>query len=99
MSIRTPVLLAALLLPVSAAAQGAGPSGQAMAQTCYVCHGPDGRSAGPVASLAGLPREHIVRQMTEFRTGRRPGTVMNRIARSYSDEQIDAIAAFIATLK
>ncbi len=70
-----------------------------MAQTCYVCHGPDGRSGGPVASLAGLPREHIVRQMTEFRTGRRPGTVMNRIARSYSEEQIGAIAEFIATLK
>ena len=99
MALRIHLFLAALLLPVSAAAQGVGPSAQAIVQTCYVCHGPDGRSAGPVASLAGLPREHIVRQMTEFRTGRRPGTVMNRIARSYSEEQIGAIAEFLATLK
>jgi sulfide dehydrogenase cytochrome subunit len=99
MRIPISVLVAALLLPVSAAAQSVSPSGQAMAQTCYVCHGPDGKSAGPVASLAGLPREHIVRQMTDFRMGRRPATVMDRIARSYSDDQIDAIAEFIASLK
>ena len=92
-------MLAALLVPAGAAAQSAGPSGQAMGQTCFVCHGPDGKSAGPVASLAGLPKDHIVRQMAEFKTDRRPGTIMNRIAKSYTDEQIAAIADFIATLK
>lgn len=91
--------LAALLAPAGALAQSPGPSGQAMGQTCFVCHGPDGRNAGPVASLAGLPREHVVRHMMEFKTDRRPGTVMNRIAKSYSDEQIAAIADFVATLK
>ncbi len=92
-------VLAALLVPAGASAQSAGPSGQALGQTCFVCHGPDGRSAGPIASLAGLPKDHVVRQMTEFKTDRRPSTIMNRIAKSYSDEQIAAIAEFIATLK
>jgi len=100
MDIRVSVaVLAAWLLPTGVGAQTVGPSGQAMAQTCYVCHGPDGRSAGPIAPLAGLPKDHIVRQMTEFKTDRRPGTIMNRIAKGYSDEQIVAIADFIATLK
>ena len=100
MNMRIPAAaLAALLLPAGVQAQTAGPTGQAMVQTCYVCHGPDGKSAGPIASLAGLPREHVVRQLTEFKTDRRPGTIMNRIAKSYSDEQIVAIAEFIATLK
>jgi sulfide dehydrogenase cytochrome subunit len=95
----TAALIAGLLLPAGAWAQSAGPTGQAMVQTCYVCHGPDGKSAGPIASLAGLPKDHIARQMAEFKTDRRPGTIMNRIAKSYTDEQIAAIAEFIATLK
>jgi sulfide dehydrogenase cytochrome subunit len=92
-------MIAALLVPVGASAQSAGPSGQAIGQTCFVCHGADGKSAGPIASLAGLPKDHVVRQMTEFKTDRRPGTIMNRIAKSYTDEQIAAIADFVATLK
>ena len=35
-----------LLLASPAGAQG-GPTGQAMAQTCYVCHGPKGNAAPP----------------------------------------------------
>ena len=92
-------VLAALLVPAHALAQDAGPSGQAIGQTCFVCHGPDGKSAGPIASLAGLPKDAVVRSLTEFKTDRRPGTIMNRIAKSYTDEQIAAIANFIATLK
>jgi sulfide dehydrogenase cytochrome subunit len=100
MGVRVPgMALVASLLPAAALAQTAGPSGEAMVQTCYVCHGPDGKSAGPIASLAGLPKDHIARQLTEFKTDRRPGTIMNRIAKIYSDEQIVAIAEFIATLK
>ncbi|HJQ56911.1 MAG TPA: c-type cytochrome [Vineibacter sp.] len=92
-------IVAALCMPAGAWAQSAGPSGQAMVETCYVCHGPDGKSAGPIAPLVGLPKDHIVRQMADFKADRRPGTIMNRIAKSYSDEQIAAMAEFIATLK
>lgn len=100
MDIRGPTaVLVTCLLPMMASAQTVGPSGQAMTQTCYVCHGPDGKSAGPIAPLAGLPKDHIIRQMAEFKADRRPGTIMNRIAKGYSDEQIVAIADFIATLK
>lgn len=83
----------------AAQAQSPGPSGQAMVQNCYVCHGPGGKTDGAIAPLAGLPRDHVVRTLTEFKTDRRPGTIMNRIAKSYSDEQIALIADFIATLK
>jgi sulfide dehydrogenase cytochrome subunit len=76
-----------------------GPSGQAMVQTCYVCHGPEGRSAEGIPALMRGQKEFIVRQMIEFRTDRRPATIMNRIARSYSDDQIAAIADYLAGLK
>ena len=70
---------------------------QQLASTCAICHGTDGRAATPnVVPLAGLPREHIASQMRAFRDGSRPATVMHQIAKGYTDEQIDALAAYFA---
>jgi sulfide dehydrogenase cytochrome subunit len=93
------VALAAVLLPAGASAQSAGPSGEALARTCFICHGPDGRSAGPIPPLAGLPSEHIAKQMSAFKADKLPATIMNRIAKGYSDEQIARIADFFAAVK
>jgi sulfide dehydrogenase cytochrome subunit len=96
---RTFVAFAATLLAAGVAAAQDGPTGQAMVQTCYVCHGPEGRSAEGVPALMRGQKEFVVRQMIEFKTDRRPATIMNRVAKSYSDEQIAAIADYIAGLK
>ena len=92
-------IAATLLAPMVAQAQDAGPSGQAMTQTCYVCHGPDGRSVEAVPSLMRGQKEFVVRQMLEFKADRRPATVMNRIAKGFSDEELRAIAAWLAAQK
>lgn len=89
----------ALLLGVPWAAPVLAQSPQAIVQTCYVCHGPDAKGAAPIAPLAGLPRDHLVRQMADFKADRRPGTIMNRIAKSYTDEQIGLIADALAGMK
>ena len=60
---------------------------------------PDGVSVGDVESLAGKPREEIVRKMQEFKSGARPATIMNQLAKGYTDEQIDALAAWFAAQK
>lgn len=93
------VTFAATFLVAAAAMAQDGPSGQAMVQTCYVCHGPEGRSAEGMPALMRGQKEFVVRQMVEFKTDRRPATIMNRIAKSYSDEQIAAIADYLAGLK
>jgi len=90
---------AATLLTAGVAAAQDGPSGQAMVQTCYVCHGPEGRSAEAVPALMRGQKEFVVRQMIEFKADRRPATIMNRIAKSYSDAEIAAIADYLAGLK
>jgi len=89
----------ALLLAFPAVAQPAGPTGQAMAQTCYVCHGPAGRSAPPIPTIARVPADILRSRMMEFKTGQLPSTVMARIAKGYSDEQITAISDYLASLK
>jgi cytochrome c553 len=74
---------------------------RALAATCANCHGTEGRAAPgePLVALAGLPREHIATQMRAFRDGTRPATVMHQLAKGYSLEQIDQIAAYFAAQK
>jgi len=86
---------AAVALPFAiggqAAAQGA-PSG---ALSCSGCHQPPGAD-GAVPSLAGRPAEEIVAALTQFRRGERTATVMDRIAKGFTDDEIRAIAEWFA---
>ena len=74
----------------AAAAGGATPS--ALADACAPCHGTDGMSPGPIPSLSGKSAAYITQRMLEFKAGARQGTVMNRIAKGYDDDEIAAIA-------
>lgn len=76
-----------------------GASGQATAVTCWGCHGPSGSSNGATPSLKGLPASHIKSQMMAFKSGARPATIMNRIAKGYSDGEIAAMADYIGAIK
>ncbi len=87
-------LLGADLASGTAQAQTA----QAMAQNCFVCHGPGAKGSLAIVALAGRPKELIAQQMLAFKADQRPGTIMNRIAKGYGDEQIAAIAEFVAKL-
>ncbi|MGD9614518.1 MAG: cytochrome c [Alphaproteobacteria bacterium] len=79
--------------PVDAAEAPAG------ASSCSGCHSASAAVQTPVPPLAGLPVEHTVTAMQEFRTGTRPATVMDRIAKGFSDAEIAAIAAWYAGRK
>jgi cytochrome c553 len=67
-----------------------------IAATCANCHGTDGRSAGTVPGLAGVDKGHIVAQMQDFKTGKRPSTIMQQLAKGYTDAQIEQVAAYFA---
>lgn len=69
-----------------------------MANNCFACHGPNGVSPGSIPSLQNLTGANIADYMKAFKTGQRPGTVMARHAKAYSDPEIDAVASYIASL-
>jgi cytochrome subunit of sulfide dehydrogenase len=77
----------------------AGPAGAAElrappgASSCSGCHGPP---AAGIPPLAGLSADAIAGALADFRSGRRPATVMNRIAKGFSEEESRAIAAWLA---
>jgi len=70
-----------------------------MAATCTFCHGTDGRSAGMTPSLAGVDQGYMAQQMKDYKSGKRPGTIMHQLAKGYTDAQIDQIAAYFAARK
>jgi cytochrome subunit of sulfide dehydrogenase len=97
---RIGIILAAALAATPCFAFGQDTAGRNLAAGCAICHGTNGASGqGPLSPLAGLPKDHIATQMRAFRDGKRPATVMHQIAKGYSDEQIDQLAAWFASQK
>jgi cytochrome c553 len=95
---QTILFAAAIALVTTAHAQDS--AARNMASGCAICHGTDGRAVTKdVVPLAGLPAQHIASQMRAFRDGQRPATVMHQIAKGYTDQQIDALAAWFAAQK
>ena len=69
------------------------------ASSCSGCH-PAARVVDtPVPRLNGRDAAQIVTAMTEFRTGKRPTTIMDRIAKGFTDDETKAIAAWYAAQK
>ena len=66
---------------------------------CANCHGTQGRAEPGTVSLAGVNKDDLVKSMQDFKTGRRPATVMHQLAKGYTDDQITAIASYFAAQK
>jgi len=69
-----------------------------LAANCANCHGTNGRSVGGTESLAGYEKVKFIERMAEFKSGKRPATLMHQLSKGYSDEQIARLAEFFATL-
>ncbi len=96
---RRPILAGAACLAFAAyasAARAAEPVPLA-AQGCVGCHGVRGTGSGAIPGIAGRPSTEITATMNAFRANERPGTIMGRIARGYTEADIAAIAAYYAT--
>lgn len=68
------------------------------AAACSGCHGTDGAAQPGMPALAGVPRDTLAAALREFRDGRRPATVMHQLAKGYSDQQLQQIAAYFAAM-
>jgi cytochrome subunit of sulfide dehydrogenase len=91
-------LAAFVILCISTASASAIDVAPPGAAGCSGCH-PAGKVDTPVTRLNGRDPADIVTAMQEFRSGQRPGTVMDRIAKGFSDDEIKAIAAWYAKQK
>ena len=105
LKLRIPVAVVIALASGSATvAVGADPgvnanAGRDIAANCANCHGTDGRSRGVIPAIAGQDKTYLVQQLKDFRDGKRPSTIMQQLAKGYTDAQIEAAAAYLASQK
>lgn len=92
---------AAVLWAAGAAqAQSVDPAqARSWAAGCANCHGTNGQAQPGMESLAGVNAADTVKKMQDFKAGRKPATIMHQLSKGYSDEQIQAIAAYFAAQK
>lgn len=78
----------------------APPDAKALSYTCAGCHGTNGASSGPaIPSLAGLSKDYVIEAMQAYKDDERNPTIMNRIAKGYSDKEFALMGDFFSAQK
>jgi cytochrome c553 len=89
----------AVMIALAASRAAMAAEAPAGAASCSGCHAGSARVETPVPRLAGRAAAEITDAMLAYKSGKQAGTIMDRIAKGYSDEEIRAIAAWYATQK
>lgn len=72
---------------------------QLIAQSCAACHGTAGALQTDIPPIAGTPASILEMQLLAFREDAMPGaTVMPRLTKGYTEEQLRALAAYFASI-
>ena len=73
------------------------PSASMLANTCAGCHGTNGSSVGPASpTIAGISKDYFIESMKAYQAGDRPSTIMTRIAKGYTEEEIKLMADYFS---
>ena len=87
----------ARLLPFAMLLAAAAPAAEPLAEppgaeSCTGCH----VRGGGVGLLQGRPAADTVRIMEDYRSGRQPATLMNRIVKGFTPDEVVALALWFA---
>jgi sulfide dehydrogenase cytochrome subunit len=72
---------------------------RSMAASCANCHGTTGVAQPGMETLAGQTKEDLLKKMLDFKTGKKPATLMHQLSKGYSDAQLEQLAAYFSVLK
>ena len=50
-------------------------------------------------SLAGVNKDELYKKMIDFKTGKKPATLMHQMSKGYTDDQLAALAGYFSALK
>jgi len=81
-----------------AGGQSAVGRGATLALNCTMCHGAQGMSASNAPNLAGQYPEVVIKQLLDYRSGKRASPIMEAVAKQLSTQGIDDLAAYYAYL-
>ena len=72
--------------------------GATLALNCTMCHGAQGMSRSDAPNLAGQYPEVVIKQLHDYKTGKRESAIMVALAANLSDAEIRDLAAYYAYL-
>src|SRR5688572_25155115 len=98
MNLRSAIAAALFVLHATAAfALSLEPPGGAAA--CSGCHAINPAAESPVPKINGQKADEFMANMAAFRAGTKPSTVMGRVAKGYTDEELRPLAEWFAAQK
>jgi cytochrome c553 len=72
--------------------------GATLALNCTMCHGALGMSRSDAPNLAGQYPEVVMKQLIDYKTGKRASPIMVALAANLSDREMRDLAAYYASL-
>ena len=67
-------------------------------EKCHLCHGEQGEASSAIyPRLAAQNRTYLIKQLKNFRDGKRKSDTMNEMAAGLTDKQIEALAGYFST--
>ncbi len=97
--VRSALLAGLVCLGTASALQAqdlvSGADARTLAMTCAGCHGVGGTSVGPASPIiSAMYPDYFIEIMEGFRDGEIYSTIMGRIAKGYTDEEIELMAEY-----
>jgi len=94
-------MAAIVVLGVVGPAHAAGDvqAGKVKAAACAACHGANGQGVAPNPPLVGKSETQLIQALKDFKSGKRDNAIMKGMASSLSDQDIENVAAYYASLK
>ena len=88
-----------MLAPAVDSVPGLAADSQVLASSCSGCHTNSEKLNTAIPRIRGLPEAVIAEAMRAFQFGQRPATVMDRIAKGFTDDEIKQLAAYLSAQK
>ena len=99
-ALAVPALNAQANAPQAAAKPDLAKGEASYGAVCASCHGADGNSGSPAnPKLAQQHPEYLVKQLQEFKSGKRANAIMSGMSASLSDQDMKNIGAWLGTQK
>lgn len=73
-------------------------TGKDKTTACMGCHGEKLLGLGQFPRLAGQHPQYLAKQLADFKSGAREASAMNTLAKTLSDDDIKAVAAYLGSL-
>jgi cytochrome c553 len=93
------VIVASFGIVGAAQAAGNAEAGKAKSASCAACHGANGQGVPPNPALAGKPEAQLAQALKDYKSGARPNPMKRGITAALSDQDIENLAAYYASLK